>query len=439
MNKKTINNTLALLGGTPVFRGALPPYRSLGIEERRAVSAVMKSGVLSDFIGRAGAKFLGGDAVLRFERAMQRTFRVAHAVSFNSATTALQAAVTALGIGPGDEVITTPYTMSATPSAILLNNAVPVFADIDDTTFTLDPAAVEARITPRTKAILTVNIFGGSSRFDELCAIAKKHGLFIIEDNAQSIGAMYHGRALGTVADIGVFSFNVHKHLQSGEGGVLVTNNSAFAFRAQLVRNHGEVVMDDLAAQGDARSEAIVGSNYRLSELHAAVALEQLKKMRRLTSPRVRLADRLTRGLRRFPWLTPAHVLPESTHVYYVYPFLFSSERAEFSRATFARALVAEGFPVNEGYLKPLYLMPLYQEQRMYPRSQFPFRSSEYGDAPDYRQGICPTAERLYNTDLLFTTICRPPLTPRHIDLFLSAIDKIWRHRDALIAYEKNK
>lgn len=431
------NDMLALLGGAPVFRGIVPPYSSLGKEEAQAVARVMKRGVLSDFIGRAGTKFLGGDAVLKFERAMTRTFRVAHAVSFNSATTALQAAIAALGIGPGDEVITSPYTMSATPSAILLNGAVPIFADIDDTTFTLDPASIEARITPRTKAILTVNLFGGSSRFDELGAIAKKHGLFIIEDNAQSIGAQYHGRALGTVSDIGVFSFNVHKHLQSGEGGVLVTNNPAFAFRAQLVRNHGEVVMDDLKTQGDSRHEWLVGSNYRLSELHAAVALEQLKKMRRLTAPRVRLADRLTRGLRRFPWLAPASVLPQSTHVYYVYPFLFSTSRAGFSRATFARALIAEGFPVNEGYLKPLYLMPLYQEQRMYPRSQFPFRSSEYPTTPDYRPGICPTAERMYDKELLFTTICRPPLTPRHIDLFLSAIDKIWRNRDALIQYEK--
>ncbi|PIT86552.1 MAG: DegT/DnrJ/EryC1/StrS family aminotransferase, partial [Candidatus Magasanikbacteria bacterium CG10_big_fil_rev_8_21_14_0_10_43_6] len=199
-------NTLALLGGTPLLDSPYPLFNAIGTEEKQAVMDVMDKRVISDFIGRAGSKFLGGEYVLMFERKMCEMFDVAHAVTFNSATTALQAAVVALGIGPGDEVITTPYTMSATASAILLNNAIPVFADIEKDTYCLDPVSVEKNITERTKAIIVVNIFGGAARYDEILAIAKKHNLKVIEDNAQAIGGMYRGNHLGTIGDIGVFS-----------------------------------------------------------------------------------------------------------------------------------------------------------------------------------------------------------------------------------------
>ncbi len=201
---------LALLGGQPILKKTLALYNSLGQEEKQAVARVMDKKIISDFIGRAGDKFLGGEQVRKFEAAMAQYLKVKYAVSFNSATTALQAAVAALGLGPGDEVITSPFTMSATASAILLNNALPVFADIDPDNFCLDAASVEKNITPRTKAILTVNIFGGASDFDKLLAVARRHNLPVIEDNAQAIGAKYKNKFLGTIGDAGVFSFNVH-------------------------------------------------------------------------------------------------------------------------------------------------------------------------------------------------------------------------------------
>lgn len=428
---------LAILGGKPVLKKPFPSYNSLGSEETRAVNAVMRTGVLSGFLGRAGDKFNGGPYVRQLERSMSRIFRVKYAVSFNSATTALQAAVASLGIGPGDEVITSPFTMSATATAILLNNAVPVFADVDEKSYTLDPRSVEKCITAKTKAIIVVNIFGGSADFHRLSAVARKHNLKIIEDNAQAIGARYHGKHLGTIGDIGVFSFNVHKHLQCGEGGVLVTADKKIAFRAQLIRNHGEAVIDDLNFS-EKIYEPIAGSNYRLSELHAAIAIEQLKKMRQLLDPQIKLAQYLTRKLKQFPWLQAVQVLPGTTHVYYMYPFKFFSEKIGFGRQTFAQAMAAEGFQLNEGYMRPLYFAPLYQHKRMYPGTQFPFISKEFPHVVSYKKGICPVAERLYAKDLLLTTVFQRARGKQDIDLFIRAIAKIQTHRKDLMSYEKS-
>lgn len=433
------NNNLAILGGQPILTRPFPAYYSLGEEEKNAVIEVMNKRIISDFLGNAGDKFLGGEYVRKFESEMRKYFNVEYAVSFNSATTALQAAVAALGIGFGDEVITSPFTMTATPSAILLNGAIPVFADIDDETFCLDADSIEKNITGRTKAILTVNIFGGASNLDKIIELARKYNLKVIEDNAQSIGAVYKNKFLGTIGDIGVFSFNVHKHLQCGEGGVLVTNDKKLAFRAQLVRNHGEGVVEDLCRQDENAFEPVIGSNYRLSELHAAVATEQLKKIDILTKPRIELADYLTEKLKNFFWLQVPKILENSTHVYYFYPFKFWGESAGFERSTFIKAMAAEGFPLRPGYTKPLYLTPLYQRKRMSPHNQFPFIFQGYETKINYNKGICPVAERLYEKELLLTNICQPPQTKGDIDLLIQAISKIDNQRKELALYEKEK
>ena len=433
--KKRSREKLALFGGQPTLKELFPIYNSLGKEEERAVNIVMKEKVISDFIGRSGEKFLGGKYVLKFEKEMCKKFQVKYTVSFNSATTALQAAVAALGIGPGDEVITSPYTMSATASAILLNNAIPVFADVDLDNCYLDHKSIEKNITKRTKAILTVNIFGGSSDFGKIVPIAKKHNLKIIEDNAQAMGAKYKNKFLGTIGDIGVFSFNVHKHLQCGEGGALVTDNKKLAFRAQLIRNHGEVVIDDLYDKKI--YEPIIGSNYRLSELHAAVAIEQLKKINKLNKPRIDLANYLTKKIEKTTWLSAPKILKNSTHVYYIYPFKYIRKKIGIKRSTFASAMKAEGFPISEGFTKPLYLFPLYQKKRIYPNSQFPFISKDYRIDVNYNKGICPTVEELYNKELLHTTICHPSRTTKDIDLFIKAIEKIEENIAELKKYER--
>jgi perosamine synthetase len=423
--------TLAIFGGKPVLADPLPITNTIGAAEKRACRRVLDSGVLSDFVGRAGTKFLGGAEVLALEKAFCTKFNVQNAVSFTSATTALDAAVASLGIGPGDEVIVSPYTMHASATAILMNNAIPVFADVERDTFCLDPASVRKCVTPRTKAIMVVNFFGGAARLDELKAIAVEHHLAIIEDNAQSPGGMYHGKPLGTIGDVGVFSLNFHKNIHCGEGGVLVTNNQHIAYRAQLKRNHGEAVLDDL----NNTTEHIMGSNYRMSELHAAIATEQLKKLDMVNTKRIALADYLSKRLRQFDFLRPVFVLPNTKHVYYVYPILFDEVSAGISRKQFALAMDKEGFSLNQGVVKPLYLIPLFQNRKIFPRASCPFDCKYYSGAVDYRKGICPTTEALYENELLLTSICRHPLTKKHIDLFITAIAKIAAQRTTLLGF----
>ncbi len=428
------NSSLALLGGRAVLKRPLAAVNYIGREERIAVQKVMKTCVLSDFIGRAGDKFLGGREVRKFEFAMRRMFKVKYAVSFNSASTALNAAVAALGIGPGDEVITTPYTMSATATAILQNNAVPIFADIDDVTFCLNPKSIEKSITKKTKAIIVVNLFGNSADYGTITPLAKKYGLKIIEDNAQSIGAKYHNRYLGTIGDVGVFSFNANKALQCGEGGVLVTNNKKIAFRAQLARNHGEAVIDDLDEA--AQAEDILGNNFRLTELHAAIAIAQLKKMEKINGNKISLAKYITKRLSKYTWLIPPYLLPRSKHVYFSYPLRFLEARAGFSRSTFAQAMRAEGFPLNEGYVKPVYLMSIYKRRRIYQNSQFPFVSKEFKTNVKYQAGLCPVAERLFTRELLLSSICNNAKTKKNADLFIKAIAKIDKEAADLAGYK---
>jgi len=429
---------LALFGGKPVLEKPFSLYNSIGIEEKRAVIRVMNKKVLSDFVGRAGKKFYGGEYVQKLENKICSYLKVRYAVSFNSATTALQGAVAALGIGPGDEVITSPYTMSATPISILFNGAVPVFADLTSNTFSLDPVSIEKNISPRTKAILVVNLFGGASELQKISAIARKYKIAVIEDNAQSIGAQYKNKFLGTIGDMGILSFNANKVLQCGEGGVLVTNNRKLAFRAQLVRNHGEAVIDDLY-QKKGIYEPIIGSNYRMTELHAAIALEQMKKINRLIKSRIKLARHLTKHLEQFLWLIPQTIIPKSTHIYYVYAFKFFIKKIGILRSTFAHAMAKEGFPLGEGYVKPLYLLPLFQKKEMFPRSKFPFFMNGKKTTVSYKKGICPVTERLYEKELLFTTICAHNRSKKDIDLFVRALEKIERNIDLLKQYERRQ
>ncbi len=426
---------LALLGGEPILKEPLPNYNSIGEEEKQAVLKAMDN-KLSGFVGRWGDYFLGGPNVRELEKQFQDYFDVKYAVSFNSATTALQAAVAALGIGPGDQVITSPYTMSATPSSILANNAVPVFADIEEQTFCLSPESIEKNITDKTKAIMVVNLFGGTANYDKILEIAQKHNLKIIEDNAQSPGAEHNGKLAGTIGDIGVFSLNNNKVIQCGEGGVLITNNPKYALRAQLVRNHGEVVADDLVQQ-DKDFEPILGNNFRLTEIQAAIGSEQFRKLDKFNEQRIELANYLTEKLKQFDWLVPAQT-PFGKHVYFIYPFRFLSEKIGISRQLFAKAVQAENLMVAEGYQKPLYLLPCYQQKRIFPHSQFPFISSEYPQEINYQKGICPTAEKMHFQELLITTICQPPQTKNEIDLFIEAIQKIQNNLPDLKNHQEN-
>lgn len=235
---------LAIKGGTPIRTQLFPEYNTIGNEEKEAVMKVLDSGNLSQFLGAWHKDFYGGPTVQQFEKAWSLAFGTKYSISVNSNTSGLFTAIGACGIGPGDEVIVSPYTMSASALAPIIYGAVPVFADVDYDNFGLDPASIEKCISPRTKAILVVHIFGNPARMDEIMAIAKKHGLYVIEDCAQAPMAKYKGQYVGTMGDIGVFSLNYHKHIHTGEGGVIITNNDSLAEKCYLIRNHGENIVE---------------------------------------------------------------------------------------------------------------------------------------------------------------------------------------------------
>lgn len=424
---------LALLEGTPVRNSAIPWTNTMGEEEKKAVAAVMEAGTLSAFLARAGEQFLGGPRVKEIERMFATKFDVKYGIAVNSATTALHTAVAACEIGPGDEVLVTPYTMAATASAVLMNNAVPVFVDICSDTYNLNPAEIEKWLTPRTKAIIVTNLFGLPGNLPEIIKIARRHGLYVIEDNAQAPGTAINGRWAGTWGDLGILSLNYHKVIHSGEGGIILTGNEKLAYRCQLIRNHGEVAVDDL----DDDETVVLGSNYRMTELHAAIGIEQLKKLDGFLKQRRALADQLTAGLNELNGLQGVTVPSGYEHSYYVYPIQFDRNSWGIKRSTFAAAMRAEGFPLGEGYVKPLYLLKMYQHKKVYNQTNYPFAFIEQ-PAQDYRRGICPVVEEMYDEKLLTADVCRVPYTAGDIAAFLTAIKKVWQGRNELFTYEQD-
>lgn len=426
-----MSEKLALFGGPKTIPHKFPPYNthSFGKEESDAVKAVMESGVLSQFFGSWDDGFLGGKQVQNFERNWEKAFHVKHAVSVNSATSALIAAVGAIGIEPGDEVIVSPWTMCASATSIIFWNAIPVFADIEPETFNLDPKSIEKNITPRTKAIMVPDIYGHGANLDEIMSIAKRHGLKVIEDASQAPGAIYHGKFVGTIADIGVFSLNYHKHIHTGEGGVCVTNNSQYAEKMQLIRNHAEAVVAQKPTEDFTN---MIGYNFRMGEIEAAIGNEQLKKLKQLAGERSRAGNRLSDGLRNLPGVKTPTVKENCTHVYYVYPLVLDLHALGVSRAKIADALTAEGVPQPAQGYQNVHLLPMYQKKIAYGKRGFPWSSDIYKGNVSYAKGICPVAESLHDNNLIGMGLCEHRFDDKEVDQILAAFHKVWNNLDQL-------
>lgn len=427
---------LALLGGDAVRTKLFPAYNTIGEEEKRAVLSVLDSGVLSRFLGCWHDDFYGGSKVQQFEREWSEFFGVKHTISVNSATSGLFCAIGAAGIAPGDEVIVSPYTMCASATCALIYNGIPVFADIDPKTFCLDPESIRARLTKRTRAIVVVHIFGHPADMDPIMEIAREHNLTVIEDCAQSPGAKYKGRFVGSTAHLGVFSLNYHKHIHTGEGGMITTNDDELAERLQLIRNHGEAVVEDKGVRNLANT---FGFNFRMTELEAAIGIEQLKKLNSTLAPRIENANYLAENIGKLPGFTPPYVRPDCDHVYYVQPFKFDEAIVGISRDRFIDAVRAElpGTELREhegpllscGYVSPVYLQPMYQQQIAYGDKGFPFKGPHYDGQVDYRRGLCPVTERMHYHEVFTHEFMRPPATRQDLGDVVNAFEKVYENR----------
>jgi len=414
---------LAIFNGPKAVQLEVVPYPK-GVLEEEEISAtidVLRGGRISGL--------WTGTPVDDFEESYAKYVGTRYALAANSGTAALHSAIVAARAGPGDEVIVPAYTYLASVSCVLHNNAVPIFADVDSRTFTLDPEDVETKITKRTRAIVAVHLYGHPAPMDRLCEIAKEHDLIVIEDCAQAIGAEYNGMKVGSIGDIGCTSFQASKNMVCGEGGMLTTNSEELLERAALTGNH-PWKLKPLIRNKDLRKYVDAGGmgyNYRMHPMLAAIGLVQLKKLDDMNDRRIRNANYLTERLKEIKGIEPPYVAAKAKHVYYMYTMKYDEVELKVPRERYLEALVAEGVPIfaHLNLLGPYVEKPLY-EQAIYKELDFygkgcPFKC-HHGITPTY--GNLAVTERLCKETFSIFDI-HPPNSTALMAQYVHAFEKV--------------
>jgi dTDP-4-amino-4,6-dideoxygalactose transaminase len=366
---------LSLNGGEPVRRRPFPPWPVHGPEDEQALVDVLRSG-----------KWFMGHHIEEFQKAFAAFQQAEFGLALSSGTTALQVALEAVGLLPGDEVIVPAYTFVATASSVATCGGIPIFADIEPDTYNICPASVEAAITDQTRAIIAVHIAGRPADLDAILDLARPRGIRVIEDACQAHAAEWRGRRVGAIGDIGTFSFQASKNLCAGEGGFITTSDRELHERAWSVHNCGR------APEGAWYEHPLIGSNYRISEFHAALLLSQLRNLESQTQTRSRNAARLTELLSQIDGVEPMAADERITvHANHLYVLRYRPEAfGGAGRDRFIEALCAEGIPCAPGY-RPLYREGAFDATF----AQRPYQSAYFGGKPDYSKVRCPVTERV--------------------------------------------
>lgn len=378
-------------------RNTFLPYGKQWIEEDD-IQAVVDT-LRGDFLTT-------GPAVDEFERAIAQYVGARYAVSFSNGTAALHGACFAAGIEEGDEVITTPMTFAASANCVLYQNGTPVFADIDPRTYNLDPVAVERAITPRTKAIIPVHFTGQPAAMQEIHRIANEHGLVVIEDAAHALGATYQGKRIGALSDMTMFSFHPVKHITSGEGGIITTNDETYyqkllQFRTHGITKHANQLMD---RHGPWYYEMqFLGFNYRMTDIQAVLGTSQLKKIERFIELRKQYVALYQQAFRDLSELTTPYQDGVGESSWHLYIIRLNQNKLKVSRKEIFEALLNENIGVNVHYI-PVHWMPYYQEL-------------------GYSKGICPHAEALYED--IITLPLFPAMTEHDVYDVIDAVKKV--------------
>jgi dTDP-4-amino-4,6-dideoxygalactose transaminase len=402
---------LALNGGPPTRSAPWPSWPISDEREEQAVLEVLRNG-----------KWWYGEKVKAFEAAFAAFQDAAYGVSCTSGTAALKLGLLAVGVGAGDEVIVPPYTFVATAAAPLLVNAVPVFADVELDTANLDPAAVEAAITPRTKAIIPVHFAGLPADMDALGALARRHHLALVEDACHAWGTKWNGKGAGALGDCGAFSFQVTKNITAGEGGILLSDSEETAERARSYSNFGRMT-------GKAFYEHyLLGDNLRMTEMQAAILLVQLSRLEAQTTLRHERASLLSQELSQVPGLALMRGDDRSWHLYM---FRFQPEHwGGLTRDRFLAALQAEGIPVSAGYPVPLYKNPMFLHPAAGPAG-CPVSCPYYAGQVDYTTACAPVTERLCAEMVWLGQTALLADEEAMRDVARAAL-KVWDHREEL-------
>ena len=407
----------ALLGGTPVHKGGWPKWPQWDESWEPEIVEVLRSG---RWCGHGGSGKVGD-----FEAAYAKLLGAKRCVTTASGTTALLTALHVMGVDAGDEVIVSPYTFIATYNVVLMHKALPVFADTDPATLTMDPASIESRITDRTRAIVPVHIYGMPCDMDPINAIAKKHNLAVVEDACQAWLGEYNGRKCGTLGDLGCFSFQNSKHIPSGDGGAITGNSDELLDRCQSYHDVGRAVG---AYKGSGCFSR--GSNYRMNHYQAAMLVQQIDKLVSDTKRRRENADYLTAGLKEIPGIQPVRLPENSRAVWHLYAFRYdANEFHGLPRDKFRRALRAEGIPSSGGYHEQYHdgLLDEAISSRGFKRLFTTERLKAYRDSFQELKGnkqVCETTVGMFQTLLLADR--------SDIDHIIEAIRRIHAHSAAL-------